>query len=190
MNYGYTRISTASQEGNTSLSAQAEEILARYPDAEIISEVFSGAEKRVKFEALIDKMQPGDLLCCTKLDRFCRTTKEGLEYIDKLREKGCSVHLFDVGLIENSPTGRLLVGVLLAFAEFERAKTAERTGEGKEKARQNPNFRDGRPPKFTQYQLDNAVRLLENNSYKQVENMTGISISTIQRHKNRLKAGK
>ena len=129
MNYGYTRISTASQEGNTSLSAQAEEILARYPDAEIISEVFSGAEKRVKFEALIDKMQPGDLLCCTKLDRFCRTTKEGLEYIDKLREKGCSVHLFDVGLIENSPTGRLLVGVclhLLNLKEQKRLKGPER----------------------------------------------------------------
>ena len=190
MKYGYTRISTTKQEDNTSLEAQAEQILERYPDAIIISEVFSGAKKRPKFEALIDKMQEGDMLICTKLDRFCREMKDGLEYIDRLRDKGCSVHLFDVGLIEDTPTGKLLVGVLLAFAEFERAKTIERTTEGKEKARQNPNFRDGRPPKFKKIQLDHAINLLDYYSYSQVEDMTGISVSTIKRYKRKLKASK
>lgn len=186
MKYGYIRISTAKQKDNTSLEAQAEQILGRYPDAIIVSEVYSGAKKRPKFEELVDKMQAGDMLICTKLDRFCRDTREGLEYIDKLREKGCSVHLFDVGLIEDTPTGRLIVGIFLAFAEFERAKTIERTTEGKEKARQNPNFRDGRPPKFKKAQLDHAVNLLQYYSLSQVEDMTGISVSTIKRYKRKL----
>lgn len=187
MRYGYTRISTVSQEGNTSLKGQEEEILERYPDAKIVSEVFSGAEKRLKFEEIIDKMQAGDMLICTKLDRFCRDTKEGLQYIDALLDKGCSIHILNMGLIEDSPMGRLIVTQLLAFAEFERALIVERCQTGKAKAKNQADFRDGRPLKYRKMQLDHAVSLLQHYSYSKVSDMTGISISTIQRHKNRLK---
>ena len=190
MKYGYTRISTVKQEGNTSIASQTEQILERYPDAEIISETYSGAEKRVQFEAVIEKMQSGDMLICTKLDRFCRSTKEGLEYIDMILGKNCSIHILNMGLIEDTPMGRLIVTQLLAFAEFERAMIIERCQDGREKARQQEGYKDGRKPKFTQIQLNHAVNLLEHYSYKQVESMTGISESTILRHKRKLKAGK
>lgn len=190
MKYGYTRISSLTQDGNTSLAGQEKEILERYPDAEIISEIHSGATKREKFEVLIENMQPGDLLCCTKLDRFCRTTKEGLQFVDVLLAKGCSIHILNMGLIENTAMGRLLVTQLLAFAEFERAQIVERTQEGRERARKQEGYKDGRKPKFTKFQLDHAVSLLDSFSYKQVESMTGISESTILRHKRKLKASK
>lgn len=188
MKYGYTRISTLKQEGNTSLAEQSEQILSKYPDAEIVSEIYSGAKKRVQFEAIIDKMQPGDMMICTKLDRFCRDTKEGLQYIDMLLGKGCSIHILNMGLIEDTPMGRLIVTQLLAFAEFERAMIIERCLDGRERARLQPGYKDGRKPKFSKTHLDHAVSLLEYYSYSQVESMTGISISTIQRHKNKLKA--
>lgn len=187
MKYGYTRISTISQEGNTSIESQTEQILERYPDAEIVCETYSGAEKRVKFETVIEKMQSGDMLICTKLDRFCRSTKEGLQYIDVILGKGCSIHILNMGLIENTPMGKLIVTQLLAFAEFERAMIIERCQEGRTKAKSQPDFREGRPLKYKKMQLDHAVSLLEHYSYSQVEDMTGISVSTIQRHKNRLK---
>lgn len=190
MKYGYIRISSLTQDGNTSLDGQEKEILERYPDAEIISEIHSGATKREKFEALIENMQPGDLLCCTKLDRFCRTTKEGLQYIDALLDRECSIHILNMGLIENTAMGRLIVTQLLAFAEFERAQIVERTQEGRERARKQEGYKDGRKPKFTKIQLDHAVGLLERYSYKQVEDITGISESTILRHKRKLKASK
>lgn len=186
MKYGYTRISTIAQENNTSLAEQEELILEKYSDAEIVSEIYSGAKKRDKFEALIEKMQPGDLLCCTKLDRFCRSTKEGLQYIDVLLDKGCSIHILNMGLIEDKPMGRLIVTQLLAFAEFERAMINERCQGGRAKARQQEGYKEGRRPKFSKMQLDHAVSLLEHYSYTQVESMTGISVSTILRHKNRL----
>lgn len=190
MKYGYTRISTLKQEKNTSTDSQKAQILERYPDAEIVSETYSGAEKRVQFEAVIEKMQPGDMLICTKLDRFCRSTKEGLQYIDILLDKGCSIHILNMGLIENTPMGRLIVTHILAFAEFERALIIERTQDGRKRARQHPDYRDGRKPKYTKIQLDHAVSLLEHYSYKQVESMTGISESTILRHKRKIIAGK
>ena len=71
---------------------------------------------------------------------------------------------------------------MLAFAEYERGMIVERTQTGKAVARQNPNFREGRPKKYTKCQLQHAMELLDSgHSYKQVENMTGISKSTLIR---------
>lgn len=81
----------------------------------------SGAKERPLFNQVLDKAQEGDFVIVTKLDRFCRSTKEGLEYIDRLLNKGVNIHILNMGLIENTPMGRLIVTNLLAFAEFERS---------------------------------------------------------------------
>ena len=71
---------------------------------------------------------------------------------------------------------------MLAFAEYERGMIVERTQTGKADARQNPNFREGRPKKNTKCQLQHAMDLLHNGkSCKQVEAMTGISKCTLIR---------
>lgn len=146
MIYGYARVSTSGQarEGN-SLEEQIEKIRSVYPSACITEEAYSGAKERPAFMALLAKMQSGDTLVVTKLDRFCRTTKEGLEYIDYIRERGASVHILNMGLIENTPMGRMIVTMLLAFAEFERTQIIERTQGGKAIARQREGYREGRP---------------------------------------------
>lgn len=185
--YGYCRISTVSQEENTSFQNQSEEILRVYPDAELVFETFSGAKKRKKLDELIEKLQPGDLVCSTKLDRFCRSVKEGLEYVDRIREKGAAIHILSLGLMDDSPTGKMILTIFLGFAEFERALIVQRCKEGKEIAKQNPNFRDGRPRKFSREQIEHAISLTENFSLRQVENMTGISVSTIKRYKRKMK---
>lgn len=146
MIYGYARVSTKGQErkGN-SLPEQKEQIMQMYPTAEIISEAYSGAKMRPKFDDLVESLKSGDTLVVCKLDRFARSVQHGLEYIDKLREKGVRVHILNMGLIEDTPMGRLIVTNLLAFAEFERAVILERTQAGKEQARRNnPNYREGR----------------------------------------------
>lgn len=147
MTFGYARVSTKGQARNgNSLEEQRAAILGRYPEAEIHEEAYSGAKRRKVFESLIKKLKSGDTLVVTKLDRFCRTTKEGLEYIDELMNKGVSIHILNMGLIEDNPMGRLIVTNLLAFAEFERAMIAERTQAGKEIARQREGYREGRKP--------------------------------------------
>lgn len=103
-----------------------------------------------------------------------------------LRDKGVAVHILNMGLLDNSPMGRLVATMLLAFAEFERAQIIERTQSGRQAARSKPGFRDGRPQKFTALQVEHALGLLSEYSYKQVEAMTGISRSTLQRAKKKV----
>lgn len=145
--------------------------------------MFSGAKERKIFSNLIEQIEPNSVLVVTKLDRFCRTAKEGLEYIDYLRqEKNISIHILNMGLIEDTPVGKLITTNLLAFAEFERALIIERTQTGKAIAKQNPNFREGRPRKYSKHQRNHAIELLNfGKSYRDVENLTGISIATLHR---------
>ena len=105
--------------------------------------------------------------------------------MDLLRDKGVAVHILNMGLLDNSPMGRLVATMLLAFAEFERDMIVERTMEGKAIAKQNPDFREGRPKKYSRKQIEHALELLDNNSYKQVEDLTGISKSTLIRAKKK-----
>lgn len=181
--YGYIRVSTKAQIQGNSLEEQRANILNRYPDAIIFEESKSGATKRPVFENVIAKAGAGDVIVITKLDRFCRTVKEGLEYIDELMNKGCNIHILNMGLIEDTPMGRLIVTNLLAFAEFERAMIIERTQSGREIARQNPNYREGRPKKYSPEKMQHALDLLKTHSYAQVERLTGISKSTLVRGK-------
>lgn len=185
MNYGYVRVSTKGQLDGNSIEEQTAAILKEYPDAEIISESCSGAKERPLFTNLISKCSEGDKLIVTKLDRFCRTTKEGLECIEALKTKGVKVHILNMGLIEDTPMGDLIATCLLAFAQFERAQIIERTQAGKLVAKQKPGFREGRPRKFSHQQIEHALDLLQDHSYKQVEQMTGISVSTLVRAKRK-----
>ena len=70
---------------------------------------------------------------------------------------------------------------LLAVAEMERNLIIERTQEGKAIAKQQEGFREGRPNKYTKKQLDHAIQMLGDHSFKQVAEITGISMSTLKR---------
>jgi len=190
--YGYVRVSTRGQllDGN-SVEDQTKKIKEKYPNAEIIVEAYSGAKERPIFNDLLKDIELNSLIVCTKLDRFCRTAKEGLEYIDFLRrEKNVSIHILNMGLIEDTPMGKLIITNLLAFAEFERSLIIERTQSGKSIAKQNnPMFRDGRPKKFKREQRMHCLELLNSGkSYNEVSAITGISVSTLHRIRRELSA--
>ena len=122
----------------------------------------------------------------TKLGRFARTAIEGIQVVRELLERGVIVHILNMGLVENTLTGNLILTVMLAFAEYERGTIVERTQTGKMIARQNPNFKDGRPKKYTPIQIEHALSLLSSGmSYKEVEEITGISKSTMIREKRK-----
>ncbi len=188
MEYGYVRVSSKSQAENHSLAEQEQTILEKYPSAEIRREVFTAAKdfnNRQVFNDLIDRLTDGDCLIVSKMDRFCRNVREGLDIIEHLMDKGIKIDILNLGVIDNTPVGRLTYTILLSFAEFERNMIVERTQSGRELARQKDGYIEGRPRKFSNTQLALAMQLLENHSYKQVSSMTGISKSTLQREKKR-----
>lgn len=122
----------------------------------------------------------------TKFDFFARSTQDALNTIKYLFEKGVRINVLNLGIIENTSTGRLIFTIFSAFADFERDLIVERTQEGKEIAKQRPGFKEGRPRKFSKQQLTLAMQLLEKHSYSEVEEMTGISKSTLTRHRRKL----
>lgn len=186
MVYGYARVSTKGQakDGN-SLEAQ-EKALRESGANEIYVDAFTGTKTdRPEFDKLMDKIQKGDTLIVTKLDRFARSMTQGSELVSDLIEKGIKVYILNIGVMDNTPSSKLIRNVFFAFAEFERDMIVERTMEGKAIAKQNPDFREGRPKKYSRKQIEHALELLESNSYKQVEDMTGISKSTLIRAKKK-----
>ena len=184
MKYGYARVSTLLQD----LESQLQTLKAEQCE-EIYSEKFTGTKTdRPKFNLLLDKLQEGDTLVVTKLDRLARNTVEGIEVIESLFAKGVKVHVLNVGLLENTTMGKFFLTTMLAVAEMERNLIIERTQEGKAIARQREDYVEGRPKKFGRKQLDHAVGLLKDNSYTQVEAMTGISKSTLTREVRKRKA--
>ncbi len=187
MIYGYCRVSTKKQLEGFGLDAQIQEIQSKYEGVEIITEQYTGkTTDRPVLTDLMDSLKANDILVVTKLDRLARNTVEGIQIVEKLFEKGVSVHVLNVGLLENTSMGKFFLTTLLAVAEMERNTIIERTQSGKEVAKQDPNFKDGRPKKNKLEQRKHAVELLENNSYKKVSEMTGISVSTLQRYKREL----
>lgn len=187
MIYGYARVSTKTQakDGN-SLEAQ-ENALRAAGATKIYADAFTGTKShRPELDKLLAVMQSDDTLKVTKLDRIARSATQGIELIQSLLDKGITVHVLNMGVMDNTPTGKLVRNVMLAFAEFERDMIVERTAEGKAIAKQNPDFKEGRPPKYSRTQLNHAMELLGQYSYKQVEDMTGISKSTLLRAKRKM----
>lgn len=191
MIYGYARVSTKGQakDGN-SLEAQ-EKALREAGATEIYREAFTGTKTdRPEFTKLIDELQEGDTLVVTKLDRIARTAAKGIELVDGLLNRGIKIHILNMGLLDNSTTGKLIRNIFFAFAEFERDMIVERTQEGKAIARatakaKGEKFKEGRPVVYSRQQKEHALELLNDHSYTQVEEMTGISKSTLIRFKRK-----
>ncbi|ADY24847.1 putative site-specific recombinase (plasmid) [Bacillus thuringiensis serovar finitimus YBT-020] len=186
MKYGYARVSTLNQD----LESQIQ-MLQKEGCEEIYSEKFTGTKfDRPKFQELLSVVETGDTLVVTKLDRFARSAENAIQTIRMLFEKGVKVHILNMGVVEDTPTGRLMFNIMSSFAEFERDMIVERTQEGKAIAKMNPDFKEGRPKKYNKKQIEHALDLLKTKSYRQVEEMTGISVSTLQREKRKRSAEK
>lgn len=189
MIYGYARVSTRGQlvHGN-SLEDQKEALLQAGCQT-IITEQYTGTKtNRPKFTALIDYLKAGDTLKVTKLDRFARTAGDGSKIAKELMSRGVTLHILNMGVIDDTSIGRLLLNVLLSFAEFERDMIVERTQSGKAIARTKEGFKEGRP-RISTKKTDYAVSLIEDgHTYKEVADTLGISKSTIIRAVRRHRA--
>ena len=188
MIYGYARVSTSGQakDGN-SLEDQKQKLKAAGA-MEIIEEHYTGTTtNRPEFNKLLEKLQPGDTLVVTKLDRFARSVIQGVATIKSLIDKGVSVNVLNMGHMDNTPASELMRNVMFAFAQFERDMIVERTQEGKRIAKERPDFKEGRP-RISKRQTDYAMELLDNGmSYKEVSEKLRISKSTLVRRRRELK---
>ena len=187
MIYGYIRVSTIKQanDGN-SLENQENLLLENGVLKEnIYKDIYTGTKAdRPSFNELINKMKQGDTLVVTKLDRFARSMIEGSKIVNELIDKGVRVNVLNIGVMDNTPSSKLIRNIFFSFAEFERDMIVERTLEGKQiKMKRDVDATLGRPKKFKKAKRDMAIKLLEKHSYNEVSAMMGISRSTLIRYK-------
>lgn len=186
MIYGYARVSTRGQakDGN---SLENQEIILKEHGAEVIySDSVTGRNlDRPNLKKLLSEIKEGDTLIVTKLDRIARSLTQGSELVNYLIDMGIKVNILNIGIMDNTPSSRLTRNIFFSFAEFERDMIVERTQEGKMIAKQSKDYREGRPYKFSKIQMEHAMNLLEHHTYKQVEELTGISKSTLVRAKRK-----
>ena len=157
---GYGRVSSRGQQrdGNSLEDQKSKLMAAGCAEEDIVLEAYTGTKmERPMFTALLDELVEGDTLVVTKLDRFARTASDGVKVVKELMARGVAVHVLNMGLVEDTPTGRLILNILLAFAEFERDNIVERLADGKEAEKaKNPEYKEGRkalevPPEFEAY---------------------------------------
>lgn len=143
--YGYGRVSSVGQQLNGNSLEEQEKTLREAGAEEIVLECFTGTTvDRPKFTPLLKKLKSGDTLYVTKLDRFARAADAG-KLIEELVDRGVTVNILNFGVANNSPTGKLMLNIIFAFAQYERDMIWERTQEGKMAARsKNPDYKEGR----------------------------------------------
>jgi DNA invertase Pin-like site-specific DNA recombinase len=154
---GYARTSTVEQEAG--LAAQERDLRAAGCER-VFAERVSSVAKRAELEAVMDFVREGDTLAVTKLDRLARSVPDLLVMVARLETKRVSLRVLSMGgseLDTRTPTGRLMLTMLGAVAEFERALMLERQREGIAKAKDEGKYR-GRVP-TAQRQADDVRRL-------------------------------
>ena len=188
MIYGYARVSTKTQLKGNSLEEQTKQLIEAGAE-KIITEQCSGKiMDRPLLAKLILKLHNGDMLICTKLDRFARSVEEGTKLLHKLVEKGIRVNILNMGVIDDSPISRFMVNTLLAVAELERSMILERMIAGKEIARTKSGYREGRPPIPTE-RKELAIKLVKKDGYtlREAAKATGMCVATVWRALNNKK---
>lgn len=150
---GYARVSTDGQ----SLVAQVAELKAAGVEL-IFQEKMSGAiTDRPQLVRAVNALQADDVLVVTRLDRLARSTRDLLNLLDAVNEKGAGFRsIRDAWADTTNAHGRLILTILAGLAEFERELIRVRTGEGRERARAN-GVAMGRKPKLNSHQRREAL---------------------------------
>lgn len=177
----YTRVSTTDQ----TTTNQVQEVQAAgfaIQAQRIVEETISGstsASERKGFQKLLERMETGDVLVVTKLDRLGRNAIDVQSTVQMLEGKGIRVHCLALGGVDlTSPAGKMTMGVLAAVAEFERDLLIERTQAGLARAK-NEGKVLGRP-KATEVGKVQELKAL-GWSQSAVATQLEVSLSTVKR---------
>lgn len=138
---GYIRVSTEQQE-----TARQQKIMCDYQVARIFSEKISGAKKdRPQLKAMLDYVREGDTLYVESISRLGRSTKDLLNIIDTLNEKGVTLISHKENIDTDTPTGKSMLTVFAALSQLEREQLKLRQREGIEIAKMQGKY-TGRKP--------------------------------------------
>jgi DNA invertase Pin-like site-specific DNA recombinase len=155
MQIGYARVSTQDQDA----TAQVEALRAAGCERIYQEQASGGRWNRPELQRLLDQLRPGDVLTVWKLDRLGRSLKDLLRILDRVEQAGSGFRSLTEAVDTTTPAGRMLMQMLGAFAEFERAMIRERTRAGLDSASKR-GVRGGRRPKLDANQRRAVVQMV------------------------------
>jgi DNA invertase Pin-like site-specific DNA recombinase len=155
MLFGYARVSSNDQETNLQVAALKSAGCER-----IYREKASGGRwDRPELHRLLDQLRKGDVLVVWKLDRLSRSLRDVLTIMEKLGEAKAGFRSLTEAIDTTTPAGRMMMQMVGAFAEFERAMLRERTKTGLDAARREGRI-GGRRPKLTPQQQNEIIKMV------------------------------
>ena len=180
--FAYARVSTIDQHPVNQLEEIQKAGFAIQP-RRCVEEKISGsvpAMKRPGFIKLMDKLEDGDTLIVTKLDRIGRDSIDVQQTVQTCKERGIRLHVLQLGSLDlTSSTGEMTVKVLAAVADFERDLIIERTLAGQARAR-SEGKKFGRPTKTTETNRKEIMSMLaQGETVTAVAKAFGVSRGTI-----------
>lgn len=186
--FAYCRVSTVDQTTDN----QVREIEAagfKVEPKRVVAETISGsvaAKERKGFARLVDRLEAGDVLIVTKLDRLGRNAMDVRATVEALATDDVRVHCIALGGVDlTSAAGKMTMGVISAVAEFERDLLIERTQAGLKRVKAEGGAL-GRPNLLSKAQQDNIrAKRLEGVSLGELARQYGVSRSAIQRVEKR-----
>lgn len=187
----YARVSTADQNTDNQIR-EIEAAGFAVNQRRIVTEYISGsvaATERPQFAKLLDRLEPGDVLIVTKLDRLGRNAMDVRATVERLAVEGVRVHCLALGGVDlTSAAGKMNMGVLIAVAEFERDLLIERTHAGIARAKAEGK-KLGRPSSLTEVQKAEALqRLAAGESVSQLARDYSTTRQSIMRVRDRARA--
>ena len=184
----YARVSTADQTTDNQVR-EVEAAGFKVDPKRVIAETISGstaAMQRPGFARLVDRLETGDVLIVTKLDRLGRNAMDVRATVEQLASDGVRVHCLALGGVDlTSPAGKMTMGVIAAVAEFERDLLIERTQAGLTRAKGEGKAL-GRPSSLTpEQQAEVRRKRAEGVSLGTLAKAYGVSRAAIQRAERR-----
>jgi DNA invertase Pin-like site-specific DNA recombinase len=178
MKVGYARTSTIDQMAG--FEAQIRELETAGCEKLFKEQLSSMATERPQLEAAIDFIREGDELMATKIDRLARSVADLLRIVERVKSKGASIYIGNLGRINGDPMGSLLLNVLGAIAQFEREMMLERQREGIAKAKAEGKYKGRKPTARAQAE---QVRALadEGMTRTAIAEQLGIGVASVYR---------
>lgn len=168
---GYARVSTQDQ----SLDLQIDALKKAGCEKVFVEKMSGRIAERPEFKKCMDYLREGDTLVVYKLDRLGRTTRQLLELVDELRDRGIQFQAVTNGIDTTTPQGRFFFTIMAAFSEMEAELISERTKAGLDAARARGR-KGGRPP-MDPDKIEHALMLYDSKKYtiKEITEKTGVS---------------
>lgn len=188
MKYGYARVSGTSQDLHEQISELQQ---AGVLQQNIYSEKFTGTkEQRPQWQLLASKLQPGDEVVFTKVDRIGRSVKVAVDIVDNLLNRGVKVYVIQLhGHVNKTDMmGKMMFNFLTVMAEFEHDMIVDRLARGKDYAKKhNSNYHEGRPHRRITERYKYIYEYSLKHSIRETALATGVSESTVKRIKRQIR---